>query len=369
MDPRVPERNKKPGLVYAVSADGLELPVIDITHPAFAIDVTREQLDAMADQFVREEKRRERVPLFLRRLLLRFLFRRALIGRALLGATGSFVPGMATYLMKLGPDNLGTYAAPIDRRLVAAFPPFATRVRLRDVARLLAEGVAPALAARPGVPLHLINIAGGPSADSLNALILLRTQQPAALASRRIHVTVFDQDSNGPLFAARALEALKAPGAHLEGLDIVCRHIKYDWHDADALRRALQDMGVAGAVSAASSEGGLFDYGSDDAVISNLQALASVAGADGIVVGSVTRDDGPSLAVRRASHVATVPRSQAAFEAIARRGGWAVDRAITAPFSVHVLLRAHGSGHTAQGGAESDQAPANSRAPAVCRDP
>jgi hypothetical protein len=355
MDPRVPERNKKPGVVYGVSADGLELPVIDITHPAFAIDVTPDALDAMADQFVREELRRERVPLFLRRLLLRFLFRRAMIGKALLGASGSFVPGMATYLMKLGPDNLGSYAAPMDRRLVAAFPPFATRVRLRDVAQLLAEGLAPALAARPGVPLHLINIAGGPSADSLNALIVLRARQPDTLASRRIHLTVLDQDTNGPLFAARALEALRAPGARLEGLDIVFRQIKYDWHDPDALRRTLDEMGVIDVIWAASSEGGLFDYGSDGAVVSNLQALASVSGANAIVAGSATRDDGPSLAVRRGAHVATVPRSLPAFEAIARRGGWVLDRAIAAPFSFHILLRAHGSGLMAQGGADSDQ--------------
>jgi hypothetical protein len=342
MDARVPERHKKPGVVYAVSADGLELPVIDITHPAFAIEATPEEIDAMAAQFVREERRRERVPLFLRRLLLRFLFRRALIGRALLGASGSFLPGMATYLMKLGPDNLGSYAAPIDRRLVAAFPPFCTRVRLRDVARLLAEALAPALAAGPGVPLHLINIAGGPAADSFNALILLRARQPDALASRRIHVTVFDQDTNGPLFAARALEALKAPGARLEGLDIVFRHVKYDWHNPDALRGELREMGVADANWAASSEGGLFDYGSDASVASNLEVLRSVARTDSVVAGSVTRDDGPSLAVRRGSHVATVPRSLAAFEAVARRSGWALDRAIAAPFSFHVLLRAHG---------------------------
>jgi hypothetical protein len=339
MDPRVPERSKKHGVSYAVSADGLELPVIDITHPAFAVDVTPEQFDAMAEQFVREERRRQRVPLVLRRLLLRFLFRRAMIGRALLGSSGSFVPGMATYLMKLGPDNLGSYAAPIDRRIAAAFPPFATRVRLRDVARLLAEGLAPALAARPDAPLHLINIAGGPSADSLNALILLRGQHAEALARRSVHVTVFDRDTAGPLFAARAFEAMRAPGARLAGLEITFRHVEYDWRHADVLRRTLRDMNAGESVWAASSEGGLFDYGSDDAIVANLEALASVAAADTVVVGSATRDDGPSQAVRRAAHAATVPRSLPAFEALARKGGWVVDGAISAPFSFHVRLK------------------------------
>ena len=36
MLPKIPEQNKKPGVCYAVTDDGLELPVIDITHPAFA---------------------------------------------------------------------------------------------------------------------------------------------------------------------------------------------------------------------------------------------------------------------------------------------------------------------------------------------
>jgi hypothetical protein len=28
----IPENNKKPGVCYAVTEDGLELPVVDITH-------------------------------------------------------------------------------------------------------------------------------------------------------------------------------------------------------------------------------------------------------------------------------------------------------------------------------------------------
>ncbi len=31
----------KPGLVYAATDEGLELPVIDVTHPAFALNVSQ----------------------------------------------------------------------------------------------------------------------------------------------------------------------------------------------------------------------------------------------------------------------------------------------------------------------------------------
>ena len=34
MIPRIPEQHKKPGVCYAVTDGGLELPVIDITNPA-----------------------------------------------------------------------------------------------------------------------------------------------------------------------------------------------------------------------------------------------------------------------------------------------------------------------------------------------
>lgn len=34
--PKVPEKNKVPGVCYALTDDGIELPVVDITNPAFA---------------------------------------------------------------------------------------------------------------------------------------------------------------------------------------------------------------------------------------------------------------------------------------------------------------------------------------------
>ena len=48
----IPETNKKPGVCYAVSDDGLELPVIDITHAAFAFEMSEAELSALIDRFV-----------------------------------------------------------------------------------------------------------------------------------------------------------------------------------------------------------------------------------------------------------------------------------------------------------------------------
>jgi hypothetical protein len=35
---QMPEKNKRPGVIYPYNREGVELPVIDITHPAFAVE-------------------------------------------------------------------------------------------------------------------------------------------------------------------------------------------------------------------------------------------------------------------------------------------------------------------------------------------
>jgi hypothetical protein len=44
--PRIPEKNKRADLSCAVTDDGLELPVIDITHPAFAWEMAEAKISA-----------------------------------------------------------------------------------------------------------------------------------------------------------------------------------------------------------------------------------------------------------------------------------------------------------------------------------
>jgi len=45
MNDLIPERNKRTGVCYALTDDGLELPVVDITHPAFAVNFEAIDLD------------------------------------------------------------------------------------------------------------------------------------------------------------------------------------------------------------------------------------------------------------------------------------------------------------------------------------
>src|SRR5262249_45959162 len=95
MNPRIPEKNKKPGVCYAVSDDGLELPVIDITHPAFALAPSKADLAELTEQFMRESERRTKTTAFLQRLLLPLILhlrlRRSTLGRGISAARGTFL--------------------------------------------------------------------------------------------------------------------------------------------------------------------------------------------------------------------------------------------------------------------------------------
>src|SRR5262249_5709563 len=155
------------------------------------------------------------------------------------------------------------------------------------------DGLTADLPAADRTPLHLINVGGGPALDSVNALIMLRRAR-AKLLDRSVVIHVLDSAEDGPFFGARALNALKAAGRPLHGLDITGQHLRYDWNAPAMLKDLVTALTSAGGRVAASSEGALFEYGSDDAVIANLLALrgdgSGVTGAS-LVAGSVTRAD------------------------------------------------------------------------------
>lgn len=330
------ERHKKPGVCYAVTNDGLELPVVDVTHPAFACALSDEKQQALREHFLEEQRRFAQLPGWLRAVMLRFFMRGSRIGRGLRRAEGGFLDGMTTYLFKIGPKNLGSYAVPVDRRILMSLPAISVRLRLSDMARLLADGLAPRLSKDARRPLWFVNIAGGPAMESLNALLLLKREQPQLLAERRITLQVLDGDENGPAFGERALQALQAPGAPLNGLDITFRHAHYDWSRPAELAPFLEQVRQDGAQLAVSSEGGLFEYGSDRDIIENLKALPHAS--DVFVAGSVTRDDEVIRTLKLTSTAATKPRGLAVFAPLAQQAGWTIARSIVRPLSDQVVL-------------------------------
>jgi hypothetical protein len=327
------ESQMRTDVVYAMTDEGEKLAVIDVTNAAFAVSATDEELAAMAEQYVLEAGRQQEIPPALREAL-----RSSKLGRGLMAASGTFVDGMTTYHLKLGPGNLGDGFSPIDQRIAASFPAFTVRLRLQDMARLMADGLAGAAMAEPRRRICLVNIGGGPGSDSWNSLILLRDKYAHLLAGREIVIAILDLDQRGPAFGARALDALCAPEAPMSGLKIELLHFGYEWSNAGQLRDVLHELRAGNSVCGISSEGALFEYGSDEEIVSNLQALHVGTAGDSIVVGSVTRGGKPVRASLIGNRVPTRPRTMEAFQNLATQGGWTVQEVFERPFSYNVRL-------------------------------
>jgi hypothetical protein len=204
MQSHLPAGDVRP-IAFATTADGLRLPVIDVTHPAFAVADDPASLAARRDLFLAWDRRNRRMPRIVTRLLMRLAARRSLLLRKILASDNEYLDSISTYILKLGADHLPPgLDGPVDRKVAAAPHVALVRLRMQQIARLLAEALLAPLAEAPGAPLHLVNIAGGPALDSINALILL-ARAHATLIQRPIAIHVFDAQQDGPAFGARAL--------------------------------------------------------------------------------------------------------------------------------------------------------------------
>jgi hypothetical protein len=328
------------GVVWATTAGGQKLPVIDVTQPRFALADDAAANAALFRAFMDTERRRARTPRFLWRMMFALAARRSPLVHAIMHPQGGYLDGLTTYIMKLGADNLPPpFNGKIDRRMAAAAPVVSMRLRLQQCAELLAEGLRAPLVDAPAARLLLLNIAGGTAIDSLNALILLQRDAPALLA-RPIQILVLDIDPAGPIFGANAVGALTQGGRALAGLDLSFRHECYDWNRTETLDDIVRQSAAQGTILAASSEGGLFEYGSDDAIVANLSALSHGAT---LVVGSVTCADPMRRDMIASGKFKLVPRGVEGFAPLAKRGGFALAKVKSTPISDQVLLRPEGA--------------------------
>lgn len=161
-------------------------------------------------------------------------------------------------------------------------------MRFRDMSRCQAEELIPVLN-KSGKDLCFINIAGGSASDSINTLFfLIEKESSSLLKNRRIEINVLDIDEYGPAFAEQCIKALKLQGNKFEGLNISLRHIHYDWNNARKLSDLLSER--KGWLQICSSEGGLFEYCSDNVIMQNLNILYENSSEDIIIAGSLIHD-------------------------------------------------------------------------------
>jgi hypothetical protein len=96
--------------------EGTRLPVVDITNPAFDIEVDQAELPTFTSESLGSLERWSRVPGPARRLLAR----RSLLLDDGWGAADAFVSGMTTYLLKLGNCRVWPNAAASCRQHVGS---------------------------------------------------------------------------------------------------------------------------------------------------------------------------------------------------------------------------------------------------------
>ena len=96
MNATIPEAHKRFGVSYAVTDAGLELPVIDVTHPAFAIAPTDAELEALAAAF-QEMMARQRDATEEQLAAMRSMLEGSILGRGMLAGSGTFLTGLDTY--------------------------------------------------------------------------------------------------------------------------------------------------------------------------------------------------------------------------------------------------------------------------------
>jgi hypothetical protein len=89
---------------------------------------------------------------------------------------------------------------------------------------------------------------------------------------------------------------------------------------------------------AASSEGALFEYGSDDEIVANLQTLLEVPSAPVFMAGTVTRADDTGRLMNNSSRAAISLRGLEAFRTLAQRAGWKITKGIDRPMSHDILM-------------------------------
>jgi hypothetical protein len=165
--------------------------------------------------------------------------------------------------------------------------------------------------------------------DSLSALLLVRRDHPRLLDDRTVHIHVLDVDPAGPSFGARALLALADEGQPLHGVSASLRHHPYDWRHPATLETLAADWGGDDAVVACSSEGALFDYGADEVVVSNLEAVRRVFPEETAVVGSFARSTELGRALQSSGPLRHAhPRTEEHLIALVGKAGWQLDRLI-----------------------------------------
>ncbi|TVY03322.1 hypothetical protein [Cohnella terricola] len=270
--------NHNQRILYAAFENGIQLPILDITHPLFNASIDEQAFHLNGLKSARSIESLRKMPGFIRRIFVKMS-----------NVDNSYLSGVRTLLYKLGPGlSQGIKLGFRDKWAVKQTSFMGLRIRLRDLCRRQSTILLPQLKQFPERNLCFFNIAGGAATDCINTLILIQESDPDLLKGRKIEFNILDIESYGPNFAKRCIDVIKQPGERFHGLDITLNTIHYDWSQPEALLKMSEER--SDWVQLCSSEGGLFEYGSDADIIDNLNHFYTNSPADARVTGSLIFD-------------------------------------------------------------------------------
>jgi hypothetical protein len=163
-----PETRPTPGIAYAFADNGIELPVLDITHPLFLSSIDEGRLDEVSKASIQKMLGLGAMPDAQKRTYYEQLSKSLVFGYVFVSDPGAnFMSGMSTYVYKLGPNLIGGgQDREFDRSASMDIGSVAIRMRIRDLCRLQADALIPQLEPSPQKNLCFINIGGGAASDS-----------------------------------------------------------------------------------------------------------------------------------------------------------------------------------------------------------
>jgi hypothetical protein len=276
-----------PGMAYARVNQDLELPILDITSSQFSNSINLNSLAALKKDSQKQSEAIRSMPESLKTAV---AHNSLIFGNYFNKATGGrFLSGMSTYILKLGPYLLRNKdERSIDWAISNGIGSMAARMRLRDICQMQAALLNPLLIKYPIKKLCLLNIAGGAASDSINTLILLHREDSNLLKRRQIEIHILDIDNLSPAFALRCIEELKKSPYHFSGLDITVYQEFYNWECSKNLQKLLH--GNRDSLISISSEGGLFEYGRDEDILSNLDMLYNLTPSETPIIADIFHD-------------------------------------------------------------------------------
>ncbi len=270
--------NQDHQILYAAFENDIKIPILDITHPLFNSSIDEQAYHLGCLKSARSIETLKKMPGFIRNIFVKMS-----------NVDNSHLSGMRTLLYKLGPDlSRGVKLSFRDKWAVKQTSFMGLRIRLRDLCRRQSRILQPQLKLFPERNLCFFSIAGGAATDSINTLILIQESDPELLKGRKIEINILDIDTYGPNFAKRCIDVLKQPGERFHGLNITLNIIHYDWSQPEALLKMSSERSKW--IQLCSSEGGLFEYGSDSEIIENLNYFFTNSPADARVAGSLIFD-------------------------------------------------------------------------------